>query len=325
MVQQRRGSGDAPVEDVWGLVPEDDMFHEPSTDDPWWTETVWFSWMVPERNLLGYWYAVFRKNIGVHFGGVLVVDDTAVLPWELPVFDWHWHRPMPQEVDLRDLDVLDGMRLTCLVPGRTFRFGYDSDDTSFELTYEALMQPMLTRQQPPFNHGTHIDQPGRVTGRFALRGEDIPVDCIAMRDRSWGVRAPRRQPKLGYCHATAGPDSSFLSISVERKGHDGVVAGYLMRDGVWSKLVSGVRTVRRDGKGRPAEIHVEAVDELGRELEAVGTTVSRQVFTAYPDMFCWNSLTSWQFDGVTAWGEDQDVWHPRKWRDHAHAIGAAVT
>ena len=50
----------------WGLVPEDDMFHPPESADPWWTETVWFSWMVPERNLLGYWYTVMRANIGVN-------------------------------------------------------------------------------------------------------------------------------------------------------------------------------------------------------------------------------------------------------------------
>ena len=70
--------------DDWGLVPEDDRFHPPETDDPWWTETVWFAWNVPERNLLGYFYPAFRANIGVQFGGVLVVDDTATLPWELP-------------------------------------------------------------------------------------------------------------------------------------------------------------------------------------------------------------------------------------------------
>jgi hypothetical protein len=313
------------VTDEWGLVPDDDRFHEPPTDEPWWTETVWFSWMVPERNLLGYWYVVFRKNIGVHFGGVLVLDHTAVLPWELPVFDWHWHEPLPERHDLLDLDVLGGMRLRCLEPGRQFQFAYTNDDVSFDLRYDALMQPMLTREAPPFNHGTHIDQPGRVSGRMVLRGEEVAVDCIAMRDRSWGIRKPRRQPKLGYCHATAGPDSSFLTISVERNGIDGVIRGYLMRDGTWASVTSGSRSVERDRLGRPAVIHIDAVDELGRSLEAVGTTVSRQVFTAYPDMFCWNSLTRWDFDGGTAWGEDQDIWHPRKWRDHAHSIGAAVT
>jgi hypothetical protein len=158
-----------------------------------------------------------------------------------------------------------------------------------------------------------------------LNGEEVAVDCIAMRDRSWGIRKPRRQPKLGYCHATVGPDSSFLTISIDRRGVDGVLTGYLMRDGTWSRIVSGQRQVERDQGGRPAIVRVEAKDELGRELEAVGTTVSRQVFTAYPDMFCWNSLTKWEFDGATGWGEDQDIWHPRQWRQHAHEIGATAT
>jgi hypothetical protein len=267
---------------------------------------------------------VFRANIGVNFGGVLVFDDSAVLPWEMPVFDWHWHQPIAHPVDLRDLNVLGGMTLRCVEHGRVFQFGYKNDDVDFDLTYRALMQPMLTRQEPPFNHGTHVDQPGRVTGRMVLRGETFDVDCIAMRDRSWGIRAPRRQPKLGYCHATAGPNSSFLTISLERRGHDGIVTGYLMRDGQWSLITEGIRNVERDAMGRPAVVRVEAIDATGRSLEAVGHTVSRQVFTAHPDMFCWNSLARWQYDDQIAWGEDQDIWHPRKWRDYAREIGASI-
>ena len=40
-------------EDDWGFLDSDDQFHTPETEDPWWTETVWFSWMIPERSLLG--------------------------------------------------------------------------------------------------------------------------------------------------------------------------------------------------------------------------------------------------------------------------------
>ena len=29
--------------DDWGLVPSDDQFHPPESDDPWWTETVLIS------------------------------------------------------------------------------------------------------------------------------------------------------------------------------------------------------------------------------------------------------------------------------------------
>jgi hypothetical protein len=313
------------MSEEWGLVPEDDSCHMPPDGDPWWTETTWFSWMVPERNLMGHWYHVMRANVGVEFGGVCVFDDTAVLPWEIPAHDWDWHVPLPAPHDLRDMSgVLRGMSLRCLEPGRRYRFSHAGEDVSFELEFEALMAPMLTRGAPPADHGAKIDQPGRVTGTIVLHGEEIPVDCTSMRDRSWGVRRPRRQPRIGYDHATVGPGSSFLIISVDRKGVDGIVAGYLVREGVRAAIVEGVREAERDRSGRPSTVRVRGVDELGRELDVVGTTRSRQVLQAYPDMFCWNSLARWELDGRTAWGEDQDVWHPRAWRDFARERGIAV-
>lgn len=300
---------------TWGLIPADDAFHVPESDDPWWTETVWFSWMVPERALLGYFYPAFRMNQGIQFGGILVVDDSATVPWELPVFEWSWHEPLDRAPDLLDArDLPAGMWLRCLEPGRVYRFGCDREEIELDLTYEALCRPLLTRQEPPFDHGAHIDQPGRVTGRLRLGDERIDVDCIAMRDRSWGVRRAGRQPKVGYDHATASAADGFLSISVDRKGDDRVVRGYLLRDGVWSNLVEGRRTVLRDAEHRPEEVVVEARDELGRTLRAVGRPVSRCVFNAYPHMFCWVSLTEWDVDGVCCFGEDQDVWHPATWR-----------
>jgi hypothetical protein len=206
------------------------------------------------------------------------------------------------------------MWLRCVEPGRVFRFGCENDDVAFDLTFEAVCRPLLTRQEPPFNHGAHIDQPGHVTGSFTLHGEQMDVDCIAMRDRSWGVRRAGRQPKVGYDHGTASGDDGFLSISVDRRGDDRIGLGYLLRDGVWSNLADGHRTVVRDAEHRPARIEIEAVDELGRALHATGRPVSRCVFNAYPHMFCWASLTEWDVNGVRCWGEDQDVWHPGRWR-----------
>lgn len=295
-----------------GLTTDDDTFH-PRTDDPWWTETVWFAWMVPERNLLGYFYPVFRPNVGVQFGGVLVVDGSAELPWELPVFAWDWHQQIPEGLDLRDARLANGMTLRCTEPNRVYQIGFEHRDLRLDLRYEALFQPLVSRSDPPFTTG-HIDQPGHVTGTMELFGETIAVDCYAMRDRAWGPRPDGRQQKIGYSYATASADSGLLSISIDRGDDDRVVNGYLMRDGTWCKLTSGRRTVRRDRQGRPAEITVQAEDAEGRRVEAVGTTVSRQVFTAYPSMFCWNSLVRWELDGHTCWGEDQDVWHPRLWR-----------
>ena len=86
-----------------------------------------------------------------------------------------------------------------------------------------------------------------------------------------------------------------------------------MRDGVWSRLANGIRRVERDATGRPAQITISGTDELGRTV-AVGIVASRQVFKCYPSMFCWNSLVEWDLDGHACWGEDQDIWHPEKWR-----------
>ena len=48
--------------------PEDDDFHAPS-DDHWETETCWFSFCVPERKMMGYFYAFVRPHAGISAGG----------------------------------------------------------------------------------------------------------------------------------------------------------------------------------------------------------------------------------------------------------------
>jgi hypothetical protein len=90
----------------WGLLESDDNLHVPTSEDSWWTETVWFSWMVPERKILGYFYPAFRANLGVMFGNVLVTDASADLPWEIPFFEEFWHLKLPPDLDLRN----DGKR-----------------------------------------------------------------------------------------------------------------------------------------------------------------------------------------------------------------------
>ncbi|HVV31026.1 MAG TPA: hypothetical protein VHC41_09110 [Mycobacteriales bacterium] len=294
------------------LSTDDDTFH-PRDDDPWWTETVWFAWMVPERNLLGYFYPIFRPNLGVQAGGVLVFDHTGELPWELPVFDYDWHQRIPDGLDLRNASLNNGMTITCREPTRVFELGYDSRDLHLALRAEGVVRPMVTRATPPFNKG-HIDQICHVTGEMVLHGETIPVDCFAMRDRSWGPRQDGRQPQVGYSYAAEDPDNAWLAVTVGKGTDYRVTTGFLVRDGVWARLVSGTRAVDRDEAGRPLGYRIEATDEQGRQLTATGSPLSRQVFTAYPSMFCWDALVEWSAPGFRGYGEDQDVWHPRKWR-----------
>ena len=47
----------------------DDEFHPPTNDDPFWSETAWFAFSVPERKLAGWTYPFFRTQPGHVLGG----------------------------------------------------------------------------------------------------------------------------------------------------------------------------------------------------------------------------------------------------------------
>jgi hypothetical protein len=51
-------------------------------------------------------------------------------------------------------------------------------------------------------------------------------------------------------------------------------------------MTSGHCVVHRDANGKPLSYDLVATDELGRTVEATGKVISRQVFTAYPAIFC---------------------------------------
>jgi hypothetical protein len=299
----------------WGLTPEDDKFH-PRTDERWWTETWWNAWFVPDRKMIGYFYPCFRPNIGVQFGGVVVYDDRGDVEWEVPVFDYDWHQEIPEGLDLRDAELANGMTIKCLEPARRYELGYKSRDLELHLEVEGVIKPLVTNATPPFNKG-HIDQICRFTGEMVLEGETIPVDCYAMRDRSWGPRQDGRQPTVGYNYATADPDNAFLAVSqCKSVGVWNITTGFLLREGVWSRVDSGRRSVERDDEGHPVTVLIEGTDALGRTFEAEGRAVNNNVFKTYPSMLCWNSLMDWHCDGWQGWGEDQDCWLPRRWREY---------
>jgi len=72
------------------LTPHD-RFHPPTSADPWWTETSWFSFGDPEQGLAGTFYPLFRKNLGVAALTVAVWDERAAAPWQVPYHRAHWH------------------------------------------------------------------------------------------------------------------------------------------------------------------------------------------------------------------------------------------
>jgi hypothetical protein len=300
----------------------DDEFHPPTSDDPYWTETCWFTFTVPERRLSGQLYPFFRPNQGVAAGGAYFWDDRGDQVWNCRYAKNFWHLPLPDR-PLSDIELPNGIRYRCLEPLTRYSLRYDDPDGGDELHVDLT----FTAVRPPHYLGeSHLDQPGRYQGTVVLGGETIAVDAFGFRDRSWGVRsqfgpgltssAARRG---GYSYATASERDAFHSISMDFGSGCINIHGYLLRDGDWAKLTSGTReVVERDPvTGYPLRVVIDAVDESGRTLHAEGRCLNKLGLFLNPNLFTVNCLTEWTFDGVTAFGEDHDNWSAPAIREFA--------
>jgi hypothetical protein len=280
--------------------------------DHWWeTETSWFSFHVPSRRLGGWLYTMVRPNIGTVAGGVWVWDDTAHLPWDVLYSTNYSALRLAPDTDLRDAELPTGVTIRVIEPTRTYALGYDDPGRlHLDLRFEGVMPPEpLTAAGSTFGPAHHYDQLGHVTGHLVVHGDDVEVDCLAMRDRTWGPRPENKPRQAAYVTAAASVDHAFLAVTNTRFATDDPVAyGFLRRDGKTAPLAAGFRRVERDPiGGHVRHLVIEATDATGRVLSAVGEPVSRIIVNRHTFIDI-NSLVKWDLGDEEAWGEDQDMW-----------------
>jgi len=305
----------------------DDEFHPPTTDDPFWTETCWFTFAVPGRRLSAQLYPFFRPNQGVCAAAAYAWDDTGDQPWNARYAKNFWHLPIPDQ-PLSDIALPNGIRYRCVEPMSVYELAYlDPDDGALEveLVFRGVCPPNRLGQ-------SHLDQPGRYTGRIRLEGEDIDVDSFGMRDRSWGPRSQfgatlhsSGAVRGGYSYATASERDGVHAITMDFGGGCIAIHGYVLRDGEYARVASGRREVLQRRGGAPSSVALELTDERGRTLRAEGRPVNRIGLHLNPNLFTWNCLTEWTWDGGRGWGEDHDNWSAagarRFFADPAHRDG----
>lgn len=297
---------------------DDDDFHAPETDEWWEHETVWFWWFNAERKLGAWNYHFLRPNIGVSGGGLFVFDDTAWFHMEVPYYFNYSNMPIPPNPDFRDFTFPMGERFQMIKPLEHYRITYNDHDTiSLDLDWRAAGPPWVrVSAQPHTKQGDqtlkprHFDQYGHVTGTLELHGETIPIDCYAMRDRSWWHLRPELWKRGGgvskYITCMANPDLAFFGAGP---------GGFLLLDGVRKPLVSGsVRRERDPEWGFMRRIIVTGTDTEGRKFEAIGDSVSRMAMPISGVAgVCWQSLVRYELNGIEAYGDDQDAWPVHTW------------
>ena len=302
----------------------DDEFHPPTEDHPEWTETMWFAYAVPERDLSGQLYVFARRNVGVVAAGAFVWDRVDDLFQSCRYSKMFWQLPFPDS-PLSDLSLDNGLRVRATDPLQTYELTYDDPDgDAFHLAFrfDALVAPHYLH--------THYDQPGRYTGRLVLDGQEIEVDGFGFRDRSWGVRRQFGEGVVAhaeyaaYSYGTASPDDAFFTMQADFSGGpSGEVStnihGFLLRDGELSALSGGSRrVVERSPAGHPARVEIEGTDALGRSFVVTGSARNSLPIQLNPNLFTINGLYDWSLDGAAAYGEDHDNWSVAGYRKFVH-------
>jgi hypothetical protein len=298
------------------FLAEDDSLHEHGTH-PWSTETWWFSFFAPERNLGGWLYGLARPNQSTSAGGAWIWDRSGAEPRQARYFA-HYTALPTRMTNLRAPVVRFPSRLEVAVerPGERYRLGFTDPESGLDidLRFTATMPAVGHKENvPPFEESAHYDQAGRVTGTVVLGGETLDLDCFALRDRSWGLRSERVVPNFSYCWM-ANEAEAFLVYAPRVTGPLQISRGVLHRDGVSRPIVDGLRREERDPvNGWVTALAVTAIDDLGRTIEAEAQATSRLVHPR-PTSANTISVLSWTHDGSSSWGEDQDVWPHEVWK-----------
>ena len=309
----------------YAFTPADDRFHFDVMSDRWWeTETSWFSFHHPGRRLGGWFYSMVRPNIGTVAGGAWVWDDRAHLPWEVLYSANYSALQLPPGADLADITLPTGVQIKVVEPTMVYQLGFgDGDRFRADLRFEGVMAPEpLTAVGSTFGSAHHFDQLGRVHGTITVHGGEIAIDCLGMRDRTWGPRPEHRPRQAAYVTGAADAEHGFLAVTNTTADGDPIAYGFLRRDGRTVSMAGGERRVERDPlQGWITRIELEGQDAEGRPLRAVGEPVSRIIINRHTFIDI-NSLIRWDLEGIEAWGEDQDMWPTHTFADRQRAARA---
>ena len=143
------------------LMHADDEFHPPLDNDPYRTETCWFTFTVPERRLSGQFYPFFLPNLGVFAGAAYFWNDEGDQWWNCLYAKNFWHLPIPQ-APLSNIELPNGLRLRCLEPLTRYDIAYrdpdGNDEVEVDLTFTAIAPcawraPFWRHLGPPCHDG----------------------------------------------------------------------------------------------------------------------------------------------------------------------------
>ena len=161
----------------------------------------------------------------------------------------------------------------------------------------------------------HYDHMGRMTGTVSVEGGTYAVDCWSGHDRSFGPHKMARTGRGSFVWGATSPEEGFIAhVLSDHPAEtdplfgttDLVKGGWYRADGQVGHFTGGTRVTERGPDSRPLRETIHAVDDLGREIELVGTVRNHLLFTGFPEYPWWWCLVDWTLNGREGYGETQD-------------------
>lgn len=301
------------------IIQEDIGFHTPADVDFQWAETYWLGFYVPEENIYGWIYMVFRAGSGAMTCDVEFINRKSANMYDSLYVDIQNHLKIPDNLERFSLP--NGLTFSAQSPEQ-YRVDYIGvDNTEIHLDFHGIHQPYdihdpaidpmarKTMSEAVEHSGfgsaysSHFDLTMRATGTIKVRGKAYDVDCVATNDHSWGPRPERGMRMMGYMNAHFGTDYVVQTIwefdAARPDGEQHVFKhGYAIVDG---KLRGGVA----------ASLRVTHMGIFPRLIELSFTDVEGQVhtLTGKPLAYCnWvpygccptgHSMIAWDAGGRT--------------------------
>ena len=305
-----------------------DQFCPHPTGDPYWNESAWFNFSIPQKRLIGMVYYFFRPNMRLLMGGPVIWDDSGSLRGNCLFYDWHHIQPIPEGAGKFDFTAHNSLRVSVVEPRKRYRLRYDDCGVTLDLTWSAIEEPHhflgmeIEATGMSAANRMHFEQMGRVTGTVALQGETLAVDCFSLRDSSWGVRQIDGVKRGSYFWAIADANTAFHAQTMGEGADQTVIGGFLKLDGKMGTLVGGRRFNTRLNAVTARSFDLLLEDDKGRSAKLSLHSCSDLLVDFYPRcQVVWSLLTANFENGTAGWGDLQEFQPLEQFRRMARANG----
>ncbi len=281
------------------------------------TETWYWGFFVPERAINCYAYCWVHPNLHTVSAGLMIYAGVKPHHLAAELFDMPMFLSDSIVGNGGDIQIPNGMRVQVTTPLEDVRLTYEdaARETAVDVRLRAVSPPIVR----PNNK--HFEQVMRVTGELMLRGERHAVDCVSVRDRSWGELRPEgHNPSPPMTWTTGAAQDGSLAFTVnalDPEVPDAFKDGWVWRDGRPVRLVRAEkRTEREAGSLRPTRHLIEGEDAEGVAFRADGEVIAALPWAGWHNARCQLGLVRWDLSGQTAFGETIDVqWNDYIWQN----------